>query len=173
MDLKDVLPPTADTAEIAPCDISVDLEGNWSYRGNQITREDILELFYDNLQLTADGKYLIEWQNQRCLLEVADTPFVIAAVDRPHPDVPAEDKILLRLRHLTGVEQLDPAGLWVGADNVLYCRIRQNRWLARFSRPAYYQLAQWIEQDPQSGQFYLLTGGTRYSIGSSAPSATS
>ncbi len=164
MDLKDVLPPTADTAEIAPCDISVDLEGNWSYRGNQITREDILELFYDNLQLTADGKYLIEWQNQRCLLEVADTPFVIGSVDRA--ETSSNDRILLRLRHISAPEELDPAGLWVGADNVLYCRIRQGRWVARFSRPAYYQLAQWIEEDPQKGQFFLPVGGTKYLIAS-------
>lgn len=164
VDFKDIFSPSSGTAEIAPCEIHVDAEGDWYYEGNKITREDILELFYDNLHPTEDGQYLIEWQNQRCLLEVADTPFVIGSVDRA--ETRSNERILLRLRHISAPEELDPAGLWVGAENVLYCRIRQGRWVARFSRPAYYQLAQWIEEDPQNGQFFLPVGGTKYLIAS-------
>jgi hypothetical protein len=37
--------------EINPCHIHVDNEGDWYYQGNRIIREEILKLFYDNLQL--------------------------------------------------------------------------------------------------------------------------
>lgn len=169
MDFQDIFHSSPSATGIPPCEIYVDAEGDWYFKGNQITREDILELFYENLHLTSDHKYLIEWRNQRCLLDVADTPFVIAAADRPKADAAQDDAILLRLRHVAGSERLDPASLWVGADNVLYCHIRQGQWVARFSRPAYYQLAQWIEEDPQSGQFYLTVGGMKYAVGSSEP----
>jgi len=35
---------------------------------------------------------------------------------------------------------------------------------ARFSRPAYYQLAQWIDEDPGTGGFSLRVGGRRFPI---------
>jgi hypothetical protein len=35
---------------------------------------------------------------------------------------------------------------------------------ARFSRPAYYQLAQWIDEDPDAGGFCLNVGGKNYPI---------
>jgi hypothetical protein len=68
------------------------------------------------------------------------------------------------LRHLQGFETLDPSTLKVGKDNVLYCRIRKGIFPARFSRAAYYRLAQWIEEDAGAGSFYLTLNGNRYTI---------
>jgi hypothetical protein len=59
---------------------------------------------------------------------------------------------------------LDPATLEVGRDNVLYCRIRGARFSARFSRPAYYQLARFIEEDADGTGFYIELNGTVYPV---------
>jgi hypothetical protein len=46
----------------------------------------------------------------------------------------------------------------------LYCKIRNGKFRARFSRPSYYQLAQHILEDPESGRFYLSMNGNTYYI---------
>jgi hypothetical protein len=76
----------------------------------------------------------------------------------------SEGKILLSLKHLSLQETLDPTGLHVGKDNVLYCRVLSGRFPARFSRPAYYQFADWIEEDPAAGAFYVEINNKRHVI---------
>lgn len=171
MDLDKIFKGTKSSAGIVSCEIYVDAEGDWYHQGNRITREDILELFYQNLHLTTDGKYLIEWQQNRCLLEVEDTPLVVAAVDRPNSGDAENDQIFLRFRHLPDSEALVPTTLWVGKDNILYCHCRQGQFPARFSRPAYYQLAQWITEDTGSGEFYIAIGNKKYFISTSEVSS--
>ena len=149
---------------ISPCDIYVDEEGEWFHQGAQIVREDILELFYNSLFLAPNGTYVLEWRGSRCVLEVADTPFVISRVDLKG-EAEGKQEILLSFRHLIDSEPLAPETLQVGARNILYCRIRNGRYSARFSRPAYYQLAEWIQEDPVSKQFYIELNRNKYFIG--------
>jgi uncharacterized protein len=165
LDLNELVSADKD-GQILPCGIYVDEEGEWFHQGNRIIREDILELFYDGLSLSAHGEYLIEWRGSRCLLEVADTPFVISRVDLT-TGTAFRQRILLTLRHLTNAETLEPETLQVGDQNVLYCRIRSGRYSARFSRPAYYQLAEWIQEDPDSKEFYIELNEKKYFIGCS------
>jgi uncharacterized protein len=145
--------------------ITVDAEGDWYYQGNKIIRPDILEFFCEHLRLNADGDYMLEWRQNRCLLKVEDTPLVITRVDRMRAEPPEQERILLVLKHLRSRELLDPASLVVGKDNVLYCKVRAGHFPARFSRPAYYQLTEWIEQDPETGGFYLELNQQRHAIG--------
>jgi hypothetical protein len=95
---------------------------------------------------------------------VDDTPFVIARVDRQSGDEQTAERFILSLRHLSGNEVLNPATLRVGKNNVLYANVRSSRHLARFSRPAYYQLAAYIQEDAETGQFYLEINGERHAI---------
>jgi uncharacterized protein len=145
-------------------DIYVDCEGDWFYQNNRITREDILESFYDHLQASAENSYVIVWEQQRCALRVDDTPFVITRVDRRSTGSAAGEQFLLTLKHVSAPEVLDPGSLWVGKDHVLYARIRSSLLRARFSRPAYYQIAAWIQEDPATGQFFLEANGERHWI---------
>jgi uncharacterized protein len=144
--------------------IHVDQEGDWYYHEDKITREDIIELFLAHLELAPGGLFYIDWRGQRCAVEAADTPFVITRVDR----VPSKDghseSILLQLKHLPTPDFLNPSTLWIGADNIPYCTIRNGRYRARFARPAYYQLAAWIEHDPHTETFFLELNDTRYPI---------
>jgi uncharacterized protein len=144
--------------------ISVDQEGDWYYQEDKITREDILELFLSNIEQPSGGPYFIDWRGQRCALEVADTPFVITRVDRVLSKDGHGEEILLRLKHLPTPEILDPTTLRIGTGNVPYCTIRNGQYRARFSRPAYYQLAIWIACDPHTEAFFLELNDTRYPL---------
>jgi hypothetical protein len=144
--------------------ISVDLEGDWYYQEDKIIREDILELFLSNLCLTSGGTFVIDWRGQRCALEVTDTPFIVSRVDRISSEGTKHEEIQIQLKHLPQPEILDPSTLRVGKGNVPYCSVRNGQFQARFSRPAYYQLAAWIESDPDTGAFYLELNGRRYPI---------
>ncbi len=146
-------------------DIYVDREGDWYYRGDKIIREDILQLFLSNLRLASEGVYIIDWRGQRCALGVADTPFIITRVDRVRLENEDREEIRIRLKHLPDSELLDPSTLRVGEGNVPYCTVRNGQFWARFSRPAYYQLAEWIECDNDADSFYFELNGTRFPIG--------
>lgn len=165
MDLDTVLSSTESTDKILPCEIFVDEEGEWFHKGNKIIRDDILELFYQNLFITPQGEFIIDWRGKQCSLEVADTPFVISRVDRTESTDDGE-AIVLTLRHVTDRVELVPETLLVGKTNIMYCRIRDGQFIARFSRPAYYQLAEWIEEDPNNGQFSIELNKTKYPISS-------
>jgi hypothetical protein len=160
--------PGKDVA-VADVRISVDREGDWYYGEQRITREDLLASFFDNLTFRDGEGYFIEWHGQHCGIAVTDTPFVISRVDRG-PSLSEDDpEIQLRIKHLERLEVLDPATLWVGDDHVLYCRVFEGRFTARFSRPAYYQLARWIEMDETGGGFFIQVRGRRYGIAGVGP----
>lgn len=151
--------------------IYVDREGDWFYGERPIFRKEILETFYACLRLLDDGRYVLEWQGRLHPITVADTPFVITRVDRITNGA-AEAHILLTFKHLEETEPLDPSTLWVGPENVLYCRVRRGRFPARFSRPAYYQVAQWIEP-VDDDRFALRLGDRLYPIAQATEAETS
>src|SRR5574342_103345 len=49
--------------------------------------------------------------------------------------------------------------LRIAADDVLYCRVKQNSEPARFLRAAYYQIAQHIGRASSGGFVFQLPGG--------------
>jgi len=146
---------------IEPSGITVDEEGNWFYQGNPIIREDILQLFYEHLKVTPGNGYFIEWQGKLNSIDVADTPFVITRVD--WDETPQGiNNLWITLKHLPEKEILDPSTLFINDQNVLYCKIRNGLFTARFSRPAYYQIAQLIEEE--NGAFVIKVGSKKFSI---------
>lgn len=142
--------------------IRIDEEGEWYHADNRIFRREILELLYERLQPAPQGGYLLSDERGGYPIEVADAPFVISRVDRVVDDS-GRESVLLGLKHLPEPETLDPSTLRVGKDNVLYCRIRSGRFPARFSRPAYYQIAEFIREGPE-GEFFVEIDGTRYPL---------
>ncbi len=143
------------------CGIKVDLEGNWFYEGRPIIRKEIIEIFYQSLEYDPQKReFWINWQGNRCRLEVEDTPYIVTRVDKIQEDT--QEKILISLKHLNKQETLDPTTLRINKDNVLYCFVENNSIPARFSRPAYYQLAEWIEQDERG--FFINLNGRKYYI---------
>lgn len=153
---------TKDFDTLPPCGIRVDVEGNWYYEDRPIIRSDILELFHRNLYYHPGLGFWIEWQGNKCLLDADDTPFIITEVDKTISPDGDEEIFLLRLKYLPNHEVIDPKTLFVGKDNVLYCKIKNGEIPARFSRPAYYQFARWVQED--NGKFFISLNGISYYI---------
>jgi hypothetical protein len=61
------------------------------------------------------------------------------------------------------VETLDTSSLRFGAAEVLYCDIKNGTGRARFTRPAYYQIAAFIRAT-EKGRFALEVAGRVYPI---------
>lgn len=63
--------------DLPPCLIFIDREGRWFHKGGEMIRRNIIDLFYQNMELDSKGRYVITWNNQRCYVEVKDTAFVV------------------------------------------------------------------------------------------------
>ncbi|MBI3785290.1 MAG: DUF1285 domain-containing protein [Deltaproteobacteria bacterium] len=138
--------------------ISFRSDGRWYADDDPILHERLARLFSRYLRRKSDDKWEI-WIDERyhADVEVEDTPYVITGVDVDSPG-----HITIHLNDGTA-ELLDPSGLRVGANEVLYCRVKQGNERARFLRPAYYHLVPYLEE-PMPGQYELHCGGQVYSI---------
>ncbi|UCG11992.1 MAG: DUF1285 domain-containing protein [Deltaproteobacteria bacterium] len=159
--------PSMAEGEMVSCEIFIDREGDWFHRGSRMHRSDIVSQLCQHVRGDEpSGRYIIEMGKQRCYLEVADAPFVVTRVlNEAEKDGDGQDVFLLVLKHLQTPEPLDPTTLWVGEEDVMYCKVREDRLPARFLRPAYYQLAAFIKEDSERGRYYLSLRGRRYYVG--------
>ncbi|HOF04042.1 MAG TPA: DUF1285 domain-containing protein [Syntrophales bacterium] len=149
---------------IPACQIRIDKEGVWYYQGAEMFRREFVNYFYQHLRRDTQGRYVIELPNDRCYIEAEDTPYFVKAV-YPERD---EGGRLLNLQVLLcddTREDLDPETLYIGDDNVCYCRVRSGQFPARFFRAAYYQLAENIEYDDERSVFCLRMDGRVFDIG--------
>ena len=129
-------------------------DGRWYADDEPILHERLGRLFSRYLRRKPTGGYEI-WIDERyhADVEIEDTAYVVTAIETDD-----EGRIALDLNDGT-TELLDPTSLRVGRDNVLYCMVKNGTERARFLRPAYYQLAQFIEE-VTPGTFQLHCAGT-------------
>lgn len=144
-------------------DIKIDKEGIWYYRGAHMFRKDILCIFFENLKVNDCGQYFIELNEEICYLDVEDTAFVITAVYKTKAPSNGHEQIEVLVSD-DGREKLDLSTLAVGPENVIYCRIKDGKFAARFTRKSYYQLAEFIEQDDVDNAFYIVLNEQKYLI---------
>lgn len=143
-------------------DIRIDKDGVWYYRGAHMFRKDILCIFFENLKVDDCGQYFIKLNEEVYYLNVEDTAFVITSVYKKTAPGNGQEKIEVLLSD-DSHEELDLKTLNVGEDNVMYCRIKDGQFSARFTRKSYYQLAEFIEMD-DADQFYIALNDKRYFI---------
>jgi hypothetical protein len=150
--------------ESPPCMIHVDKEGTWFHNGAPIIDRGLLALFYRSLDLDDEGRYIITLKDQVCRLDVEDTPHVVVRTDFVSgPSHGEEDRFVLRFTD-DSEEALDPKTLSIGPGHVLYCKLQNGKFKARFSRPGYYQLAQYFQEEPETGRFFLLMNEEKYYV---------
>ena len=147
--------------EVPPCLITIDKEGRWYHNGAEMIRRDVIRLLYKNMALDSNNRYVINWQNQQCYVDVEDTAFVVWRAEFRDGSKGRDDRYMLYLSD-ESMEELVPETLFVGDGNVLYCRVKGRIFSARFTRAAYYQIAQFIEEE--KGTFYLPLKGKKYPI---------
>jgi hypothetical protein len=132
-------------------------DGRWYADGQPIENPRIARLFSRSVHRAADGSYELRIAEERAPIAVDDTPYVVtgAAID-------ADGTAWVELNDGTR-ESLDARSLAIGAEDVLYCRVKGGHEAARFLRPAYYQLADRIAA--QDGGFVIETAAGRFPIG--------
>jgi len=135
-----------------PYELRIDREGRWFHEGVEIVREEIRNLFSQHLVRLEDGSYRVRMEEDEAPVVVEDAPFVICRVSK-HP----RGGLSLLLNDGTS-EPLDARTIEFRSSNVPYCIVRSGL-EARFSRPAYYQLAEFIECDERSGTYRLMVDG--------------
>jgi uncharacterized protein len=140
--------------------IFINKEGQWFYQGLEMVRRDIVLLFYQHLHRDGQGRYFIRLGGEDCYLEVEDTVFVILRIDFLN-EAEGADGFRIWLND-DSQELLDPDTLFVGEENVLYCRVKQGKFPARFQRQAYYQLAAHVVED--DGKYLICLNGETYPL---------
>src|ERR1043166_9288397 len=141
-------------------------DGWWYANDERIQNRRINLLFSQNLRKTPAGTYEIAIGWDKVAVEIEDAPYVVTRVSGD-----TEHGLTLRLND-GSEELLDPATLSVGPVNVLYCLVKGREHTARFSRPAYYQLAAYVQEDTATGAFLLRLGDAAYPISTSAQQST-
>jgi hypothetical protein len=149
--------PRAGFYEIRSTKIRFGRDGRWYADGEPIPNPRIARLFSRHLERKPDGSYQIELGIDRAPVEIEDTPFVVERVEGD-----PESGFLVQLNDGTR-EPLAMESLRVGAENVLYCRVKNGSEPARFLRPAFYQLAPHLEE-PKPGRFALRSRGRPYPL---------
>jgi len=147
--------------DLPPCLIYIDKEGLWHHEGVEMIRRDFIRLFYQNMAMDSRERYVILWGGKRCYVDVEDTAFVVWNVRYQNAAEGGKARFILTLSD-DSQEDLAPDSLYVGKDNVLYCRVKNAAFPARFNRASYYQLATHIEEKNEI--FFLPLNGGRYEI---------
>lgn len=151
--------------EIPSIDIRIDKDGVWYYKGNEMIRKDILELFFQSLDIDQQGRYLIKKDQETFYIEVEDVPFTVISIEPASNEKEGAMSFNILLSDQS-VEKLDPTTLRQGEENVLYCSIKNKRFEARFTRKSYYQLAEYIQYDRESDRYFITINDSRYNISS-------
>ncbi|HZO81725.1 MAG TPA: DUF1285 domain-containing protein [Candidatus Binataceae bacterium] len=137
--------------------ISFRRDGHWYSDDERIDNPRIALLFSRSLRRNPDGSYYLQVAEERAPITVEDTPYVVKTVEGD----PRNGFVLVL--NDEDREELDPATLEIGADNVLYCRVKGGAFRARFLRSAYYHLSPSFEAD-SGGGFSISLRGRRYPL---------
>jgi len=141
----------------------MDKEGRLFFQGNQITDPWVYGFFHRSLKQTEEGRFLVICENEHCYIEVEDVPYVITDITVIQNEKEGINRIEL-LFNGGYKEALDPSTLFVGKENVLYCRVRKGKFLARFNRKSYYHIVSLIEYNNKTGEFQIKVNNQPYTI---------
>jgi hypothetical protein len=132
--------------------VKIDKNGNW-FINNEPVKHEGIALFLTRSVVKENTGYYLKIKDEKIPIEVEDTPYIVKQV------MHRNGKFFLLLNDGT-TELLNPSTLEVGRENILYCKIKEDA-RARFSRPAYYQIAEHIRQDSE-GYFIIVEGKKFY-----------
>ena len=135
----------------------IDKEGVWYHEGVEITHERIYYYLNSLLQCDDNGVYYIEAEGGKWYVEVEDTPFIVLRL-KVAPD---NRRLVISLNDGTE-EVLNPETLTLRKDNIPYCRVKDGRFEARFNRPSYFSLANYLKHDPTTDSFFLESDNRQY-----------
>lgn len=140
------------------CRIRIGKDGTWFYNELPIVNRNISLFFLQHLESAPDGGYLLRIGDETCPVIVEDTPYIVVDVWKEASG--GGEAFFIRLNDET-CERLEMDTLKIREDNVAVCRVKEARFPARFSRPAYYRLAEYVVQH-EDGRFSIPLNETHY-----------
>jgi uncharacterized protein len=136
--------------------IRLDREGRFWHEGAVVTHRGFQRALLRWLDRLDDGRPILRLDATRyAYLDVEDADLLALSARWEG------DRALVALNDETE-EELAYASLTVGAGDALYCRVRGGRLTARITTPAYYTLAERIEETPSG--FALRARGRLHPI---------
>jgi hypothetical protein len=145
-------------------DIRIDKQGIWYFHGEEMKRQDIVQYFYQCLKMGKAGNYLIETENDFCYVNVEDVPYIIKSVVMSFSQYDGKPCIAIFLTDGSNEELNLDNPFWTGEDNIMYCKVRRGEYAVRFSRPAYYQLCEYINYDSTRGKYLITLNNRSYPL---------
>ena len=135
--------------------IYIDKEGSWFQDGVPILHRRTYLQNNKNLGQDEEGRYFVDEGRGRVYAVVEDTPFVVKMVTE------SDGKLVMVLNDETE-EELDFKTLELSEENVPYSPVKGGKFEARFTRPAYYELAKLLIEE--GGEFYIEFGGEKHRV---------
>ncbi len=148
--------PTADPSPWTLPRLRIDRDGAWYHDDAEVTHAGILANLRGNLQVDEQGHYL-RIGPVRVPVEVEDAPFVVERVEVDG------DRLAATLNDGSR-EPLALDTLRIDERAIPRCRVKGDRFDARLSRAAAYQLLQHVEPDERGGAAALVLGGRRHPV---------
>lgn len=129
----------------------IDKEGGLWIEGTQLTDPMVLKYFHRKMEALPDGRFFVDCMGEKNIIRAEDVPYVVQSIE-VRPDgieliFPGDYR-----------EALDPSTLFVGDHHVLYCKVRDGQFTARFKRHPYMELAHHIEGGAGQGYFLKWQG---------------
>ena len=145
----------------------LDKEGRIWHEGTEVTDPRFALLVHRTLQNSPQG-LLVRCQGENCFLEVEDVPYVVQNLAfHKNPEGTLQQIDMIFPGGYT--ESLLPETLWVSEQNVLYCKVRNGTFPARFSRKSLFQLSPYLVEDIANHNYCLELHGKRFTIGQQVP----
>jgi hypothetical protein len=144
--------------------ISVDCQGRWWYRGNEIIHPEVLALFRRSVTRDPDtGTYRINYRGAQAEIEVACTALFVQDVefDREPGAAGGVEAITVKLDD-GSLETIDPAAVYLDGDGVLNIMVRGGTLPARCLPAAHFRLAELLEEGDEG--FRLVCGGQSWPL---------
>ena len=136
--------------------LAIDRDGAWLAEDGEVTHPGLLAHLRDNLRVDGQGHYL-QVGPVRVPVQVEDAPYVVVRVELE----PAPGTVIL---NDLSREPLRVETLVFGPGEIPYCRVRDGRFEACFSRAAAWELLQFVEHDDSVGGPVLVLPGLRHLI---------
>lgn len=137
--------------------IRLDRQGRFWHEGAEVSHEGLRKALLRWIDRLDDGRPILRLDEERyAYLEVEDTPLLVLSARWQG------DGAVVTLNDGTE-EELAYDSLRTGEDDALYCRVRAGRLEARITTPAYYAIAERIEETADG--FALRAAGSTFVIG--------
>ena len=137
-------------------EIRIDSEGNWYHEGEPFTNQRIIDFFNRSVDVTADGEYVIHYDDYVYPIVVEDTPVFVTGVRVE--GFSFFEKIYITLT--TGEEEeLDETTLYYSRPDGLYCRVQDGRLPAKFKRSPSFQLLERLQETDDT--YYISIKGNK------------